>query len=292
MADHETDFDWAALGPVLERGAEVQSPLYTDAVAWLASTARADREDIRLVVDVGAGPGVITALLAAAFPSARVIALDGSPELLALAAERARRSGLGERMETLVVDLPDGMRDLVELLGAADVVWSSHVLHHLGDQQDAIRLVGGLLRPGGLLGIAEGGLPMRTLPRDIGAGRPGLEARLDAGNEAWFAEMRAELPGATPAVEHWPALIAAAGLHPSGSRTFLLDLPAPLDRASVELVRRRFERSRETLSERIEADDLAVLDLLLDADQPDGLDQRDDVFVLTATTVHLARAAG
>ena len=277
---------------MLERGAEVHAPLYADAITWLAAEARrGDAEDVRLVIDVGAGPGVITGLLADAFRSARVIALDGSPELLDRAADRAARNGLSDRVDTVLADLPDGLDDLAELVGRADVVWASGVLHHLGDQQQAIRRVGGLLRPGGLLGLAEGGLPMRTLPRDIGLGRPGLEARLDAGNEEWFAEMRAALPGTTPAVEHWPSLLASAGLAPSGSRTFLLDLPSPLDGAGVELVRRRFERSRETLAGWIDLDDLAVLGQLLDPGGPHALERRQDVFVLTATTVHLARTA-
>ena len=40
--------------------------------------------------------------------------------------------------------------------------------------------------------------------------------------------MRASLPGAVRETEDWPALMTAAGLRPSGTRTFLLDLPAPL----------------------------------------------------------------
>ena len=297
MADHGIEIDWVALGPVLERGAEVHAPLYADAVRWLGSSVGRDTDvggdqgEVRLVLDVGAGPGVITALLASTFPSARVIAVDGEPDLLGRTAARAARNGLGDRVETRVVDLPDGLDDLGDVIGAADVVWASHVLHHIGDQQHAVRRAGRLLRPGGLLGLAEGGLPTRSLPRDIGIGRPGLESRLDAAHEAWFAEMRAALPGARPAVEHWPGLLAAAGLVPSGSRTFLLDLPAPLEGPAREMVRHRFERSRETLSGRIDADDLSVLDQLLDDDDgAHGLAHRQDVFLLTATTVHLAVA--
>ncbi|MDQ3450761.1 MAG: class I SAM-dependent methyltransferase [Actinomycetota bacterium] len=297
MADHGIEIDWVALGPVLERGAEVHAPLYADAVRWLGSRVGRDTDvggdqgEVRLVLDVGAGPGVITALLASTFPSARVIAVDGEPDLLGRTAARAARNGLGDRVETRVVDLPDGLDDLGDVIGAADVVWASHVLHHIGDQQDAVRRVGRLLRPGGLLGLAEGGLPTRSLPRDIGIGRPGLESRLDAAHEAWFAEMRAALPGARPAVEHWPGLLASAGLVPSVSRTFLLDLAAPLEDPVREQVRHRFERSRETLSGRIDADDLSVLDRLLDDhDGAHALTHREDVFLLTATTVHLAVA--
>lgn len=287
--DHEHDLDWAAFGADLERAAEVQSPLYADAVRWVA-TARVRDADVRQVVDLGAGPGVITGLLADAFPSALVVAIDGSPELLERAAHRASHAGHGARVQTRVAELPDGLDDLTELRGTTDLVWMSHVLHHLGDQQDAVRRVGSLLRPGGLLALAEGGLPSRMLPRDIGIGRPGLEARLDAANEHWFAEMRAGLPGAMRVVEHWPTLLDGAGLIAEASRTFLLDVPAPLDGAALGHVRHRLERARETQAEHLDDDDLGVLDELLDADGPHALERRHDVFVLSAATVHLARA--
>jgi hypothetical protein len=105
-------------------------------------------------------------------------------------------------------------------------------VHHLGDQDDAVRRLAALVRPGGVLAIAEGGLSLRSLPRDIGIGRPGLEARLDVAREEWFAEMRAVQPGAVSTVEHWPGLLAAAGLSPCGTRSFLVEHAAPLDPAT------------------------------------------------------------
>ena len=100
--------------------------------------------------------------------------------------------------------------------------------------------------------------------------------------------MRAALPGATPTVEHWPSLLASAGLVPLRSRTFLLDLPAPLADPAREMVRRRLERARESLADRLDADDVSVLDQLLDPDGAHALERREDLFMLTATTVHLA----
>jgi SAM-dependent methyltransferase len=293
MTDHHGDIDWAALGPALERGAEVQAPLFYEAIRWVqskASRSDADGGDVRLVVDVGAGPGVITCMLADAFPSARVVAVDGTPGLIDRAVDRAERNGLQDRVEVRLADLPDGLDDLGRALGPAEVVWASHVVHHLGDQQQALRQMAGLLRPGGMLALAEGGLPSRTLPRDIGIGRAGLEARLDAANEAWFAEVRTALPGEVRVVEHWPSLLAGAGLVPAGSRTFLLQLPAPLEDDAREFVRRRLERCREGLVDWLEADDIAVLDQLLDQDGEHALERREDVFVLMAATVHLATA--
>ena len=50
--------------------------------------ARVGAEDPALVVDLGCGPGELTAGLAARWPQARVVGVDSSPEMLARAAEQ------------------------------------------------------------------------------------------------------------------------------------------------------------------------------------------------------------
>ncbi len=77
--------DFADMVPLLEQEAELFSPLYTEAAAWL----REQRPETGLIVDAGSGPGVISCLLADAFPAARVVAVDGVESLL----ERARARG-------------------------------------------------------------------------------------------------------------------------------------------------------------------------------------------------------
>ncbi|WP_372027943.1 hypothetical protein ACBG85_29705 (plasmid) [Rhodococcus sp. NyZ502] len=57
----------------------------------------------------------------------------------------------------------------------------------------------------------------QVLPRDIGIGRPGLQARLDAVGEDWYHGDAAGLPGATERVESWPDMLSAAGLTSMGS---------------------------------------------------------------------------
>ncbi|WP_328886003.1 class I SAM-dependent methyltransferase [Streptomyces sp. NBC_00316] len=283
---HDTvDLDWDVMAPVLEQNAELSSPQYREAAQWIAGLPNAPR--VRRVLDIGSGPGVVTCLLAETFPEAEVVAVDGTPALLERTRARAERLGLGDRVRTLHAELPDELAEL----GAADIVWAGNALHHMGDQRAALAGFAGLLRPGGTVALVEGGLQPRQLPRDIGIGRPGLEARLDALTADWFEEMRAALPEAKREIEDWSALFAAVGLSPQGTRSFLLDLPAPLPDRARDPVIAEFARRRETYSDVLADDDLAVLDRLLDPDDPAGLRRRPDVFLLTARTVHLGRRA-
>ncbi|AWE53276.1 MULTISPECIES: class I SAM-dependent methyltransferase [Streptomyces] len=284
MAHHHhdhTDVDWDEMGPRLEAQAELFTPLYEHALAWLAKR----QTEPGLVVDAGSGPGVVACLLADTFPGARIVAVDASGPLLDRARTRAERLGVADRFDTLTGELPGVLGDLDY---PADLLWAGRSLHHLGDQRAALAAFAERLSFGGTLALQEGGLPSRFLPRDIGFGRPGLQARLDVVEAEWFARMRAELPGSIAETEDWPALLAAAGLRPSGTRTFLLDLPAPTtDRARAHAAA-TLARTREVLGDRLDADDRATLDRLLDPGDEASVHHRPDVFVLAAQTVFTA----
>ncbi|KUM78261.1 class I SAM-dependent methyltransferase [Streptomyces curacoi] len=278
--DH-TDIDWNEMAPLLEAQAELFTPLYEHTMAWLAKR----QTEPGLIVDAGSGPGVIACLLADTFPGARVVAVDGSEPLLQRARARAERLGVADRFSTLAGELPDVLGDLDY---PADLLWAGRSLHHLGDQRAALAAFADRLAPGGTLALQEGGLPARFLPRDIGFGRPGLQARLDALEAEWFAAMRADLPGSVAETEDWPALLTAAGLRPSGTRSFLLDLPAPTtDRARAYVVA-SLTRIREGVGDHLDADDRAALDRLLDPDDKASVHHRPDVFVLAVQTVYTA----
>lgn len=278
--DH-TDLDWAVMGPLLETQAELFAPLYERAMAWLAK----ERTDPGLIVDVGSGPGVVACLFAETFPGARVVAVDFSEPLLERARARADRQGFGDRFSTLTGELTDV---LGQLEYPADLMWAGRSLHHLGDQRAGLAAFAERLAPGGTLAIMEGGLPSRFLPRDFGIGRPGLEARIDAIEAEWFAQMRADLPGAVTETEDWPALLESAGLKHTGSRSFLLDLPAPAPDRVRAYAATWLTRVRDTYGEAMDADDRAALDRLVDPQDPASVHRRADVFVLAAHTVHRA----
>ncbi|HZF88122.1 class I SAM-dependent methyltransferase [Streptomyces sp.] len=286
--DHEhhphhghSDLDWAAIAPLLESQAELFAPLHERALAWLAQ----QQTDPGLVVDAGSGPGVVSCLLAETFPGARVVAVDGAAPLLERARARAERLGVADRFGTLAGELPGVLGDLDY---PADLLWAGRSLHHLGDQRAALAAFADRLAPGGTLAVLEGGLPARFLPRDLGFGRPGLQARLDALYEEWFAGMRAGLPGSVAETEDWPALLAAAGLGHSHTRSFLLDLPAPAPDRARAYVAATLSRLRDSLADHLDADDRATLDRLLDPDDTASVHRRPDLFVLAAHTVYTA----
>ncbi|MFG2722206.1 class I SAM-dependent methyltransferase [Streptomyces sp. NPDC048416] len=285
------DIDWEAMAAHLEDSAELQLPVLRRTAARLEQLLGAE-QNVRRVLDIGSGPGVMTCVLAETFAHAEAVAVDGAPALLDHTLLRAQRLGLGPRVSVRHAELPgawesDGQGE--GGLGPADLIWSSKAVHHLGDQQGALDALAGVLNPGGLLAIAEGGLPMRYLPRDIGVGRPGLQARLDATQEHWFEIMRAALPDRTAADEDWPAMLSRAGLTEVGSFTYLLDLPAPLEEPARRFLHAHLTRLRETMSETIDAEDRKTLDLLLDPVAPEGILRRPDAYLLSATTVHTGK---
>ncbi|MEU8484750.1 class I SAM-dependent methyltransferase [Streptomyces sp. NPDC048641] len=283
-----TDIDWEAMADTLENNGDLHLPTLRQTVTRLAELLGPDKQ-VRRILDIGSGPGVMTCVLAEAFPDAQVVAVDGAPALLDRALARAERLGLDGRVAIRHAELPGDLEggdgQAGGGLGEADLIWSSKAVHHVGDQQGVLDALAGALRPGGMLAVAEGGLPMRFLPRDIGIGTPGLQARLDAMQEFWFERMRCELPGSTSTVEDWPAMLGQAGLTDVGSSTYLLDLPAPLGETARTFVRNQLARLRDVMSESLEADDRKTLDVLLDDTAPNGILRRPDAFVLSATTV-------
>jgi SAM-dependent methyltransferase len=282
---HHTDVDWAAQLARLALGQELHRPFFEQAAAWLRDLRGPSSSGTRRVLDVGSGAGVVTAVLTRAFPDAEVVAVDGTPALLEAVAAHAARQGCADRVQVLLASLPaDAAR-----LPQADLIWASDALHHVGDQQAAVDLMRGHLREGGLLAIGEGGLPARFLPNELGFGRAGPQARLDAAAAAGFAAMRASLPQTTRAVDDWPGLLRASGFEAVASRTFLVDVAAPLSASGRAYLRTTLAAQRDSLTEHLDTIDREAIARLLDDDHPDGLQRRPDVFFLTARTVHTGR---
>ncbi|MCH0543020.1 methyltransferase domain-containing protein [Streptomyces sp. MUM 203J] len=103
------------------------------------------------VLDVGCGPGTITAGLAARVaPGGRVTAVDAAPDVLAQARAVATERGLGNvefgTADVHALDFPDD---------TFDVVHAHQVLQHVGDPVAALREMRRVCRPGGVVAVRE-----------------------------------------------------------------------------------------------------------------------------------------
>jgi SAM-dependent methyltransferase len=281
------DIDWA------DRLAQLRMADTLDAGA-LAPVARrlvGRLPERPVVVDVGCGAGGMSVLFArelARGGGGTVVLVDATPELLA-EARRAVSGAAGETVE--VVSLAGDLADpgLGGRVPAADLVWASGVVHHVGDQQAALRTLAGLLRPGGVLAIGEGGLEMRCLPWELGVGRPGLEQRLLAARGEWFARMRAGIRGSVAMPYGWPRALREAGLEGVESFGALIDHPMPGSDLLREYVVHRVGWLAGSVGEWLDDDDRATIAALTDPDGPDFLGKRDDLSLFGAKAIHCGR---
>ena len=195
--------------------------------------------------------------------------------MLARLRAKAADSGLADRVQTMEADL-DGAWPVIE---AVDLTWSSMALHHLADPGRGLAEIFAVLRPGGLLAVAEMTTWLRFLPDDIGLGRPGLEARCDAALD----ELRgAELPylGAD-----WGPLLTGAGFTGVAGQAFDLGLAAPLPPAAGRYALGSLRRTRGRLDGALDADDLATLDALTAEDGPHSVLHRQDLVIRGTRTL-------
>jgi SAM-dependent methyltransferase len=282
------EINWAEQAEHLRHTAADEAGWNAMVAAFLVGTTT------RVAVDVGCGGGGMAKALAEALPStATVVAIDADPEVL----EQARAHTKGA-VRCELGSLDDGPEALGEVIGEpADLIWASASVHHAADQQAAVDALARLLAPGGLLALAEGGLPTRHLPWDLGIGEPGLELRLDAVQDKWFAVMRASLPGSVPMPYGWTEAIRRAGLTDVTTRTFLTERPVPLSdeerrRVVVQLGKRvdRLRPDGEAGEHLLPPEDLAIWDTLLDPESEHWLGLRTDLANLSARSIHLGRA--
>ncbi|WP_328613895.1 class I SAM-dependent methyltransferase [Amycolatopsis sp. NBC_00355] len=282
------DIDWA------DRLAQLRmaDTLDAEALAPVARRLLSGAADRPTVVDVGCGAGGMSVHFArelARGAGGTVVLLDATPTLLA-EAQRAVGAVAGESVEVVTVHGDLAGPRLADRVPAADLVWASGVVHHVGDQQAALRTLAGLLRPGAVLAISEGGLEMRCLPWDLGIGRPGLEHRLLAARAEWFAAMRAGIAGSVAMPYGWPCALREAGLEDVESFGALIDHPMPGSDLLREYVVHRIGWLGESTSDRLDADDRATIAALTDPAGPDFLGDRPDLYLFGAKAIHSGRS--
>lgn len=181
-------------------------------------TGRIKAERPGSVVDLGCGPGNLTATLAGRWPEAEVVGVDSSAEMLDKAGTVAARHPL----------LRFEQADIAEWMPSAetDVVVSNAALQWVPGHQDLMREWLAALRPGGWFAMqvpGNFGAPSHTLMRELAAsarwapelggvlrggesvGEPAdyLNILLDAGctADAWETTYQQVLPGTDPVLE-------------------------------------------------------------------------------------------
>jgi ubiquinone/menaquinone biosynthesis C-methylase UbiE len=277
---HHDDVDWAAMATYMSAWDDVAEPVHRAIIAWLGVG------DGDVVVDVGSGAGGMTAVLADAVgATGTVFAVDGDAVLLDFARRRADRPD--RHVVAVHANLEQQRLHDVLPQTAADLVHASAVVHHFDDELSAIRELAAVVRPGGRIALVEGGLGTRCLPADCGIGEPGLEQRLATAQEAWFWSEVRPASATVRTGRGWGTLLDAAGFVDVAARSFLLDVPPPLDEATRKVVRDALAAQAARVGDRLDEADRETLRQLLDPDNPHGVMRRPDVHLLRATTVHV-----
>jgi trans-aconitate 2-methyltransferase len=104
--------------------------------------SRVQATDPKYVVDLGCGPGNLTAALAGRWPGAEVLGVDNSPEMIDAAQAQARRPGLSFRLGDVTDWQPER---------PVDVLVCNAVLQWVPGHLDVVRRWPGMLAAGGWL---------------------------------------------------------------------------------------------------------------------------------------------
>lgn len=263
--------DEGHLADLLDLDAEILGSYLDTVTGWIEQHLPAAP---RTIVDVGAGTGTGGLALARRFPAAEVVAVDRSDVMLQRAEAAAHEQGMAERMRIVRADLDSEW----PAVGGVDLAWAASSLHEVADPSRLLRDIHAALNPGATLVVVEMDDLPRFLPDDVGLGRPGLEARCHAA----VAELHWN------AHPDWRAHIEGAGFEVVEQRAFAVEVnPAPPNTANY--ARGYLSRIRAALDGRLAADDLDVLDRILEQDSPDGLAHRGDLVVRGSRTAWAAQ---
>jgi SAM-dependent methyltransferase len=104
-------------------------------------------------LDIGAGPGVLTAMIAQEHPEVKITALEVSPNMASLGQDYIEEKGLQDRIQFVVGDAEDG--SLIKTLGRYDLIYSTYALHHWDDPKRVIGILCNALIEGGVLFIHD-----------------------------------------------------------------------------------------------------------------------------------------
>ena len=204
------------------------------------------------VLDAGCGSGRVTERLAERLPDGRVIAVDGSPAMIAAARERLSR--FGRRVEYVTADLE---KRLPVKEGSVDAVLSTATFHWIGDHPKLFRNVAEVIRPGGRLVAQCGGQGnIKSVLRAIAAageswpgpwtlaGPDETKTRLESAGftdvETWLNDEPTPLDPGEPLREYLQTVVLGAHLErlkPERRDAFVEAVAANLPSSTIDYVR-------------------------------------------------------
>jgi len=217
------------------------------------------------VADVGCGTGRDAEHLLRLLPAGRVLAIDGSQQMLAQTRTRLTGAGHHDRVEIIQADLRGPVPAGLATHPPVDAAVSVATLHWLPDHAQLFRTVARLLKPGGQFAAEAGGhgniASIVAVLSDLGAGDgtgiwnfadvPETRRRLAA---AGFAEIEVSLvpdPARLDAGRQFEAYLATVvlGAHlrelPPGDRApFVRAVAARLAEPVVDYVRLQIRATR------------------------------------------------
>ena len=131
-----------------EWNAEVYDRISDPQFEWAAEVVdRLELHGDEVVLDAGCGSGRVTELVLERLPRGRLVGIDGSASMVAMA-----REALGDRAEIREGDLAQ-----LDLHEEFDLVYSNAVFHWIPDHENLFRRLFAALRPGGRLVAQCGG---------------------------------------------------------------------------------------------------------------------------------------
>jgi trans-aconitate 2-methyltransferase len=156
------------------------------------------------VADIGCGTGRDAASLLQILPHGRVLAIDGSQQMLAQTRSRLAAAGRLDRVEIVQADLREPQPAGLAGHPPVDAALSVATLHWLPDHAQVFRTVAGLLKPGGQFVAEAGGqgnvASIVAVLSELGAGDgtgiwnfAGVPETTDQVNAAGFTEIEVNL---------------------------------------------------------------------------------------------------
>lgn len=170
----------------------------------------------RSLLDVGCGPGTITAEFAERLAPGRVVGVDAAADAIAAAERHARETGVAvefERGDALALAYPDS---------AFDIVHTHQTLQHVADPVSMLREMARVAAPGGIVAAREVDYAATAIYPVV----PGLELWLDL-----YRRVHRANGGEPDAGRHLLAWAREAGLRSVTTTASVWIFSTPADRA-------------------------------------------------------------